>query len=155
MKQSPTPQKPRTADVVKALVTRACCIFTGIAAFLLVFQWLMEQALEKSIAAELFLMLLPLSLCISGAGLIRKTPRLAAVTKVVLHPLLCLGGLLLVYIPYMISNHFPAVTAMVHLSVFTVCYGIVTAVLCLVSSAKQKKTEKETPKPYESQFYKN
>ena len=151
MKQSPT--KPRTAAVIKALVSRACCIFTGVTIFLLIFQWIIEKSLEKSLAAELFLILLPLSLCVSGAGMVRNASNISSVTKVILHPLLCLGGLFLVYLPYMISNHFPPATALVHLLVFTIAYGVVTAILCLVSSSRGKSSQKEDA-PYVSQFKK-
>ncbi len=154
MKESPSPTKPRTADVIKALVVRACCIFTGVTSFLLVFQWIMENTLQKSLAAEVFLMLIPLSLCLSGAGMIRKASGCSPITKIVLHPLLSLGGLLLVYLPYMISNHFPPATALVHILVFTVCYAIVTAIICLVSAATHKKSHRAESKPYVSQFKK-
>ncbi len=153
MNESPTQMNVRKTDTVKALVVRACCIFTGITSFLLLFQWIMEKALQKSLAAEVFLMLIPLSLCLAGAGMIRKAPSLSPIAKIVLHPLLSLGGLLLVYLPYMISNHFSPATALVHLLVFTLGYGIVTAVVCLVSSL-QKKSAQKAAAPYVSQFKK-
>lgn len=149
-----TPNKPRTADVIKSLVVRACCIFTGVTSFLLVFQWIMEKALQKSLAAEVFLMLIPLSLCLSGAGMIRKAATVSPITKIILHPLLSLGGLLIVYLPYMISNHFPPATALVHILVFTICYGMVTAIICLISGIAHKKSSRASSAPYVSQFKK-
>ena len=149
-----TPKKPRTADVIRAVVVRACCIFTGVTSFLLVFQWIMENALQKSLAAEVFLMLIPLSLCLSGAGIIRKASSVSPITKIILHPLLSLGGLLIVYLPYMISNHFPPATALVHILVFVVCYGIVTAIICLVSGMAHKKSARAKSTSYVSQFKK-
>ena len=101
---------------------------------------------------KVFLLLLPLSFCIAGAHMIRKSDNIPAGGKIVLHPLLCLGGIFLAYLPYMTANDFSAGTVLVHIVFFAVIYGIVTAAVCLTSLALNRKKMKEQPVPYKSQF---
>ncbi len=150
MNQFPTTSPALT--LLRKLAVGACCVFTALTLLLLLVQWIIEMNLEKSINAKVFLMLLPLSLCIAGADMIRKTDKLPAGGKIILHPLLCMGGIFLAYLPYMTANSFPAGTVLVHLVFFAVIYGIVTAAVCLTAMAMGKKKEKEAPTPYKSQF---
>lgn len=149
-------QSPNTTSsvlsVLRRLVIGACCVFTALTMLLLFIQWLIEMNLEKSINANVFLMLLPLSLCIAGADMIRKTDKLPAGGKVVLHPLLCMGGIFLAYLPYMTANRFPAGTVLVHLVFFAAIYGVITAVVCIISMTTSRRKEKVEGKPYQSQF---
>jgi len=138
--------------IIKRLVMDACCIFTVLTLLLLLIQWLIEQNLEKSINAGLFLMLLPLSLCISGARMIRTSEQIPTVGKVILHPLLCLGGIFLVYIPYMNANHFPAGTALLHMLVFAIVYSVITAVVCIISMATHRRSKDKDDETYLAQF---
>lgn len=97
-------------------------------------------------------MLLPLSLCISGAYMIRHATGIPSVGKVLLHPLLCLGGIYLTYLPYQMANDFLASTVLIHLLFFAVVYGVVTALVCIFSSVISRKKEKKTTPAYISQF---
>ncbi|MBQ9779917.1 MAG: hypothetical protein IJW00_03115 [Clostridia bacterium] len=151
MNQSPKSAHPALTLLRKLTVT-ACCVFTALTMLLLLIQWLIEQNLDKSINAKVFLMLLPLSLCIAGADMIRKTDKLPTGSKIILHPLLCLGGIFLAYLPYMIANDFSASTVLVHMVFFAAVYGVVTATVCLITMAMGKKKEKKEPIPYKSQF---
>lgn len=151
MNQSPG-NIPPALLLLRRLAVNACCVFTALTMLLLFVQWLIEMNLSKSINAKVFLMLLPLSLCIAGAHMIRKTDKLPTGGKVILHPLLCLAGIFLAYLPYMTANHFPAGTVMVHLVFFAAIYGIVTTAICLTALAMNKKKEKDAPAPYQSQF---
>ncbi len=151
MNQSPKSASP-ALTVLRKLAVGACCVFTALTMLLLFIQWLIEMNLDKSINAKVFLMLLPLSLCIAGADMIRRTDKLPAGGKVILHPLLCIGGIFLAYLPYMTANSFPAGTVMVHLVFFVAIYGIFTAAVCLTTLAMGKKREKKSPAPYQSQF---
>lgn len=151
MNQSPK-STPPALTLLRKLVVSACCVFTALTLLLLFVQWLIEMNLEKSINAKVFLMLLPLSLCIAGADMIRKTDKLPAGGKVVLHPLLCMSGIFLTYLPYMTANDFPAGTVLVHMVFFAAIYGVVTAAVCLISMATGKKKAKAEEEPYQSQF---
>ena len=151
MNQSPK-NAPVALDVLRKLAVSASCVFTALTLILLFVQWLIEMNLEKSINAKVFLMLLPLSLCIAGADMIRTTDKLPSGGKLVLHPLLCMSGIFLVYLPYMTANDFPAGTVLVHMVFFAAIYGVVTAVVCLISMIKKRKKEKKQEKPYQSQF---
>ncbi len=137
---------------LRQLAVRACCIFTAATCALLLFQWILEQNLTKSINASVFLMLLPFSFCISGAHMIRRTDSISIGGKVLLHPLLCLGGIYLTYLPYQLANDFLASTILIHLLFFAVIYGIVTALVCIFSSIIHRKKEKKTAPAYVSQF---
>ena len=151
MNQSPKNASP-VLTVLHKLAVGASCVFTALTMLLLFIQWLIEMNLDKSINAKVFLMLLPLSFCIAGADMIRKTDKLPAGGKVILHPLLCMGGIFLAYLPYMTANHFPAGTVLVHLVFFAAIYGIITAAVCLISMASNRKKEKAEATPYKSQF---
>lgn len=151
MNQSPKNTSP-ALTALRKLAVAACCVFTALTMLLLFVQWLIETNLNKSINAKVFLMLLPLSLCIAGAHMIRKTDKIPAGGKVILHPLLCMGGIFLTYLPYMTANDFPAGTVLVHMVFFAAIYGVITAAVCLVSMATVKKKEKAEAVPYQSQF---
>ena len=153
MNQSPNQSQRSILDICQRLAVRACCIFTAATFVLLCIQWLIEQSLSKSINAAVFMMLLPLSFCISGAYMIRRSTGIPTAGKVFLHPLLCLGGIYLTYLPYRIANHFSAVTVLIHLLFFALVYGIATALSCIFSSVFQRKKENKTSPTYVSQFH--
>ncbi len=151
MNQSPSPM----LDHIKKLCINTSCVFTVLTLFLLFIQWLLEENLDKSINAAVFLMILPLSLCIAGAGMLRKSERIPTGGKVILHPLLCIGGIFLAYLPYMTANKFSGSTVLVHLVFFAAVYGIVTAVVCVLSMIFGKEKQKTVDAPYKSQFKKD
>lgn len=152
MNQAPKQGQSTPLTTLHKLVVGACCVFTALTMLLLLVQWIIEQSLAKSINAKVFLMLLPLSLAIAGADMIRKTDKLHTGVKVILHPLLCLGGIFLAYLPYMTANDFPAGSVLVHMVFFAAIYGVMTAAVCLVSMAIGRKKEKAREVPYKSQF---
>lgn len=137
---------------LRQLVVRACCIFTAITFALLCFQWILEQSLSKSINVSVFIMLLPLSFCIAGAYMIRCSDSIPTGGKVLLHPLLCLGGIYMTYLPYQIANHFLASTVLIHLLFFAIVYGLVTATVCIFSSITRRSKAKKDAPAYVSQF---
>lgn len=151
----PIPAEASAFSLLKRLVVRACCVFTAMTLSLLLVQWIMETGLKKSINATVFLMLLPLSLAIAAAGMIRTNEKLSGGVKIFLHPLLCLTGIFLTYLPYMTANKFPGSTVMVHLVFFALIYGVVTAAVCLISSFLKGRKPKEAPAPYVPQFNRN
>jgi len=91
-------------------------------------------------------------LTIAAAGMIRGSEKLSVGSKIFWHPLLCLSGIFLTYLPYMTANKFPGGTVMVHLVFFAFIYGIVTAVVCFIASLMKDKKPGKIPAPYVSQF---
>lgn len=152
MNQSGNQNNSSARSIIRTLVVSACCIFTALTLFLLLMQWLIEQNLNKSIAANVFLMLLPLSLAIAGADMIRRSDRIPTGGKCILHPLLCLSGIFLTYLPYMTANKFPGGTVLVHMVFFAVIYGVITAAVCLISLAGKRHADQKEPEAYVSQF---
>ncbi|MBE6585383.1 MAG: hypothetical protein E7645_02525 [Ruminococcaceae bacterium] len=147
-----TPTESSVMILVKKMAVRTCCVFTAVTLILLMIQWIMEAGLQKSINVTVFLMLLPLSLTIAAAGMIRGSEKLSVGSKIFWHPLLCLSGIFLTYLPYMTANKFPGGTVMVHLVFFAFIYGIVTAVVCFIASLMKDKKPGKIPAPYVSQF---
>lgn len=151
MNQSPKSVHP-VLTVIRKLAVDASCVFTVLTMLLLLVQWLIEQNLDKSINAAVFLMLLPLALAIAGADMIRRSDRLPTGAKVILHPLLCLGGVYLAYLPYQLANQFRAASVLVHLVFFALIYGVITAAVCIVSLATRRRKDDKESAPYVSQF---
>ncbi len=133
--QAPTQTSaPAVMDTVARIVRNACCIFAGCSFALILIQWAISGSIDDAIiAVDAFLLLYPLSLGISAANLVRRSETLPVWGKCILHPVLCLGGIFLAYLPYMTRNQFPAGTVGVHLFAFAVAYGVGTAVACLIS----------------------
>lgn len=135
-----TSAAPTFMGATLKIIKNACCVFSGCALALILLHWMMSGTLDNAlIAADVFLLLYPLSLCIAVAHGVRKSERIPLGGKCVLHPILCLGGVFLVYLPYMIRNQFRAGTVMVHLFAFAVAYGLVMAGIYLASLIANRK----------------
>ncbi len=161
--QAPTPTSsaalPTPRVIALRIIKNACCIFTGCSVLLVLANWAISGSLDDTlIFADGFLMLYPFSLGVAAAHLVRKSDSVALWTKCVLHPLLCLTGIFLAYLPYMARNAFPAASVMVHLFAFAVAYGVVTACACVLSLAFRKggkfteKKQKEKGETYTPVF---
>ena len=152
-----TEKQPVVAPTPLALlwqvVRNACCVFTLCSVVLILIQWAIAGSIDDAvIAVDAFLLLYPLSLGIAGAHTIRLSAKVPMWAKYICHPLLCLGGVIVAYLPYKIRNAFPASTVMVHLLAFAVVYGVVMAVLYILSLIKrgskgQKRAEETTYQP--------
>lgn len=148
---------PREANpvltVILSLMQATCCYFTVFAVLLILIQWAMAGTLEDTvIAVDAFFMLLPLSLAFSAARKIRRSAGLSKGIKAVLHPVLCMGGIFLAYLPYLTQNNFPASSVLVHMVVFLVAYGLVTAGIYVISLATRR--HREDKEVYENKFIK-
>lgn len=135
-KPATQPTSTSALQTVMRIFQNACCIFAGCSLALILIQWAISGSIDDAIiAVESFLLLYPLSLGISAANIARRSQGLSRAAKCILHPVLCLGGIFLAYLPYMTKNAFPAGTVMVHLFAFAVAYGIGTTAACLISMA--------------------
>ena len=120
---------------ISRALTTSCCIFTVASLCVLLVNWIIEGNIDKIVLKiDTFLLLYPTALGIGLARAIRQTPSLKTGLKLVLHPALCLGGILLAYIPYANHNNFVPTQILVHLLVFALAYGIAVAVVCIVST---------------------
>ena len=156
--QSPTPNTHPTLTLIWGVVKNACCIFTLCSVLLILINWAIAGTLdEATIFVDAFFMLYPLSLGLSAAHTLRQS-QLPTWVKGVGHPLLCMGGIVLAYLPYQNRNSFPASTVMVHLLAFAVAYGLVMAVVYIVSllihGKKSKKPATKDSQPYTPLFSK-
>lgn len=145
--QAPSVCSPATLSspwtTVLRIIKNACCIFTGCSVLLVLVNWAISGSLDDTlIFADGFLMLYPFSLAVAAAHLVRKSDKMGVGAKCILHPLLCLLGIFLVYLPYMVRNAFPVASVMVHLFAFAVAYGLVTAVACVISLAFRKRGDR-------------
>ncbi len=137
------PEKSVIMSTIGHLVKNACCVFTLCSVLLVLINWLMGGEMEgKTIYVDAFLLLLPFSLCVATASFVRLREGLSVGVKFVVHPLLCMGGLLLVYLPYMNRNGFSGGQVLVHWMAFAAAYGLLMLLVCLLSGAFKGKKAK-------------
>lgn len=152
-------QAPRTAQSteidpiawIKTLLSGICVRFTVLCILILLISLLTSDSLENTVVdTARFFLLLPLSLCLTLATLVRRS-RLGKVAKVLLHPTLSLGGLYLcAYLPYQISVK-PTGEQTLAVSLLALLIYAVTATVYLIANRKKhQKAIDDTP--YESVF---
>ena len=137
-----------SASTAGRVIRDACCFFTALCAFLLLLNVTIWQT--NGIPPMRYLLLLPLSLCLSAArnGRLSQLSRGARYT---LHPLFVLGGFYLFgFLPYQIQSHARAATVLVVMILAALVYGLAVGIFALTHHAKEQKKTKDTP--YESQF---
>ena len=134
----PTPicEAPTWKDKLWGVVKNSCCVFTLCSMILILINWMMGGEMAgKSIYVNAFLLLYPFSLCVATARYIRLSKSVLVWVKCVLHPLLCLGGILMAYLPYMTRNGFSAGQVLVHWVAFIAVYGITMLLVALLSKS--------------------
>ena len=132
----------KTSPVV-SLLQSTCVWYSGISLLVLVINVILSTN-EKTYVSPLdFLLFFPFALCMALATLVRRTSKLTAAARVVLHPICVLGGFVLfVFLP---SSQSP-----VMLLLAAVIYGITVFVLWLRARRNRQKEVDNTP--YISQF---
>lgn len=144
-KQTVLADQPTLCSKIWNVIKNACCIFALCSALLILINWIIAGSLdEATIFVDAFFMLYIFSLGVSVAHTIRQNPQLALWVKCVCHPLLCLGGIFLAYLPYMTRNNFPVGSVMVHLLAFAVAYGLAMVGVYLVSLVCKGKCKKNS-----------
>ncbi len=141
------PSRPSVWDL---LLRRTCMLYTAISLSVFLIQLILFGN-QQGVRALSFLLFLPFAACIALAGLLRTADKLPMWGKLLLHPLLTLGGFYLcVYLPARIHwQPTPSMTLVIPI-LSTVVYGTSVTVILLVSRRKRQKTVDTTP--YESQF---
>ena len=157
----PVETKTATATPLSVIwqVTRnACCVFTLGSIVLILVNWAMAGSLDDAIIfVDAFFLLYVFSLGVAAAHTLRVSKNVPMWVKCICHPLLCLGGMVVAYLPYMIRSHFSAGTVMVHLLAFLVAYGIAMVVVyltTLVGRGKKDKSSQDKTETYEPLFSK-
>ena len=123
---------------VVALLQKTCMWYSGISLFILMVNVIFLHNKNASVSPLGFLLFFPFALCLSLATLVRRSDRLPAAARVILHPLCVLGGFALcVYLP---SNRNPVVLALA-----AAIYGLTVLIIWLCTRRKQQKKVDATP----------
>lgn len=147
--RSPKAQtNPVTSSTAGRVAKDTCCFFTVLCTALLLLNLTFWQT--NGIPPLRYLLLLPLSLCLSAARNVRRS-RLSRGTRYVLYPLCVLGGFYLFgFLPYQIQSHARAATVLVVMILVSLLYGAAVGIFALTHHKKQEKKAKDLP--YKSQF---
>ncbi len=150
-KQTPTPQKPAKPGILTVLLRRICLWYTGISLFILLINVFSSTNEGTYVDAKRFLLFFPLALALAAAGVVRETETLPTWARVILHPLLSIGGVYLCFfLPYQVQQGANPGRGAALILITAMGYGIVALILFLCSrKAAQKKIDST---PYESQF---
>lgn len=146
-KQSPTPDSPASLLAsCRVLVLHACAWFTVLTAVMLVIYAVMDRA-PSPLRLLLFL---PLALCLTCAGRIRRSS-LSRAARIVLHAILTLGSIYaFAYLPVQIEQTLAARSTLLFLLLAVLIYAIAAAVFAAVAHRRDSRTVNE--QPYRSQF---
>jgi hypothetical protein len=91
------------------------------------------------------------AVCLALATNLRRTDKLKAGAKCVLHPLLTMGGFYLFgYLPFQLRSKPSGQQILLMLILAILVYGLIMGVVCLVSRAQRRKQLEDTP--YVSQY---
>ena len=152
-------QAPRTPDEatrdpfrwVRDLLTGICVRYTVLCIAILVITLLMSDSLEDTVVdTARFFLLLPLALCLTLATLVRRS-RLGTALKVILHPILSLGGLYLcAYLPYQVSFKPTGEQVFAIVLLALIVYAILAVIYLVATRKKRQQVIDDTP--YESVF---
>ena len=136
---------------VKELLTGTCVRYTVLCIAILLIKLLMSDSLEDTVVdTTRFFLLLPLSLCLALAAIVRRSS-LGTPAKAILHPVLSLGGLYLcAYLPYQVSFKPTGEQVFAILLLALIIYAITVAVYLIIHRKKRQKVIDGTP--YESVF---
>ena len=127
---------------ILSLLKKTCLWYSGISLLVLVFLFFSGNKDASSI--QNLLLIFPFSLCLSVAGLVRRSDRLPTALRIALHPVCVLGGFFLFfYLPLEQSGFVIPLTALV-------IYAITMLTVWLCHRGKQQK--KAESSPYVSQF---
>lgn len=126
-----------------SLLRQTCVWYSGISLFVLTVNVILSGNEQAYVSPLSFLLFFPFALCLTLAATVRRSDRLSTALRVILHPVLVLGGFALcVYLP---SGRNPIV-----LAVAAVIYGITVLTVWLCTRRKMQKKADGTP--YINQF---
>lgn len=139
----------------KQFLTGTCVRYTVIALLMLAINALIQNDVEGTMVDTLrFFLCLPLAACLTLAAWVRRTDSLPTGGRVVLHPILVLGGFYLCfYLPYQIQTKPSPAQVLFVLLFVLVLYGIAAGIYAIVAGQSRKRKQEKAP--YQSQFRKN
>ncbi len=148
--------KPRTpaaaappspaARLLRSLAIGTCVRYTAIAFCEFLITYILYGEAQGPAVLHI-LLLLPYSLCLTGATCLRRTDAPPLWVRVILHPLFCIGGFLLfVCLPVGVTGG----NLLVGLLLASLIYGSATALLLVLG--RKSKQRKNDSTPYQSQF---
>ncbi len=143
--------KQSALGVLNVLLRGTCVWYTAISVCVLMINLLFAGSEHGYVDPLSFLLFLPFSLALTAAGMIRRAATLSAALRIFLHPVLSLGGFYLcIFLLYQINRKPSAGVVLAGLVLIAVIYGIIMAILALLTRRKQQKQIEAIP--YQSQF---
>lgn len=146
MRQDRLPPKPW-----RAWLLNACAWYTALTVLILIINLLMSGK-DTALRPLQCLLFLPLGLCLSGAGLLRRAPLRGGV-YVISHALSTIGGIFLFgFLPYILNSNAGSASVLMLLLLSLCIWGGVFAVF----SVRDRRTQARVrdAQPYRSQFSK-
>jgi uncharacterized membrane protein len=148
-KQTPETTRP---SPLRELWLASCARYTVLCMLLLLISAIVSDSLTVTYVDTVrFVLLLPFAVCLALATNLRRTDKLKAGAKCVLHPLLTMGGFYLFgYLPFQLRSKPSGQQILLMLILAILVYGLIMGVVCLVSRAQRRKQLEDTP--YVSQY---
>ncbi len=148
---APAPAPRSKTEGLSSLLRCTCMWYTAISVFVLLVNVLLSGNERAYVDPLSFLLFLPFALAMAAAGMVRRADGLTTTARVILHPLLVLGGFYLcIYLPYQIEKKPTAGQMLAIFVLAAVLYGAVVTVLFLIRRRIRQKAIDDTP--YTSQF---
>lgn len=145
------PAKPSPKDLAVTWMKNGCCWFTVLCIGMLLLNLVVWNT--NGVSPVSYLLLLPLALCLAGAGSVRRSG-MSRGTRYALHPLLTVGGTYFFgLMPYQIRSHAQASTVLVLVIALLAVYGIGVGVASLI--LRRINVKKDAEMPYQSMFERN
>ncbi len=148
MNKKPTSPTPARRHPAMIWLTDGACWFAVLCMLFLLIN--INAVFTQGVDPLRLLLLYPLSLCFSAAGMVRRS-KLSKSARYALHPLLSVGGFYLCgFLPYQIQSNARASTALIMMVLTLIVYGLIVGIAALVLRKKNAAvTENRT---YENRF---
>ncbi len=130
----------------------ACARYTVLALLMLLLNAILHDSLTETYVDTLrFFLLLPFSAMLTVAALVRRSERLSGRVRLLLHPLVTLGGFYLcLYLPYQIETKPSGQQVLLIVLLAIILYALVMGIYLLCTRRSRQKSIDNTP--YVSQF---
>ncbi len=142
---------PAPVSYVRRLVSGTCVRYTAISTMAILINLILGDTEGAYIDPLRFLLFLPFALCLALATAVRKTEKMPTAGKLVLHPVLSLGGFYLcLYLPFQIRTSPTGTQILLLLLLSALVYGLLMVIIALCTRRARRRQIEE--KPYVSQF---
>lgn len=144
MRQNRLPPKPW-----RAWLLNACAWYTALTSLILIINLLMGGE-DKALQPLQCLLFLPLGLCLSGAGLLRRAPLQGGVYAIC-HALLTTGGIFIFgFLPYILRQGARPTNVLIFLLLSLCIWGVAFAIYSVRD--RRARARVRDAQPYRSQF---